>query len=408
MLHPRNPYAPTVHLNVRMFVAHAPTGAVDSDVWWFGGGMDLTPYYGFAEDAAHFHGACRDALTPFGDGVHAKYKKWCDEYFFLKHRNEPRGIGGIFFDDLNDGGFDRCFALMRSVGDHFLPAYAPIVERRKDARYGERERDFQAYRRGRYVEFNLVWDRGTLFGLQSNGRTEAILMSLPPLVKWRYDWRPEPGSPEARLYTDFLVAKEWVERRSHLREQGEAQARRARLRAQRATRGPFVWISKEGAPKGASRLSAADSALTCASESERRPRNERTHRSDLERPDVSDRPTRHLIETRVSSEPVFDGKLLHVRRDTVRLPDGTLATREHVVHPGAVLIVPVLPDERLVVVRQYRYPLDRVFIEFPAGKLDPGETGLATAQRELIEEAGYTATTWTPARDDPHAHLVHE
>ncbi len=211
VLHPRNPYAPTVHLNVRMFVAHAPTGAVDSDVWWFGGGMDLTPYYGFAEDAAHFHGACHDALRPFGDGVHAKYKKWCDEYFFLKHRNEPRGIGGIFFDDLNDGGFDRCFALMRSVGDHFLPAYAPIVERRKDARYGERERDFQAYRRGRYVEFNLVWDRGTLFGLQSNGRTEAILMSLPPLVKWRYDWRPEPGSPEARLYTDFLVAKEWVE-----------------------------------------------------------------------------------------------------------------------------------------------------------------------------------------------------
>ena len=209
VLHPRNPYAPTVHLNVRMFVAHAPTG-LDDDAWWFGGGMDLTPYYAFEEDAVHFHRACRDALAPFGDGVHGRYKKWCDEYFFLKHRNEPRGIGGIFFDDLNEGGFDRCFALMRSVGDHFLPAYAPILERRKDAHYGERERDFQAYRRGRYVEFNLVWDRGTLFGLQSNGRTEAILMSLPPIVKWRYDWRPEPGSPEARLYTDFLVAKDWA------------------------------------------------------------------------------------------------------------------------------------------------------------------------------------------------------
>ena len=211
VLHPRNPYAPTVHLNVRMFVAHAP---VDDgrmpDVWWFGGGMDLTPYYGFAEDAAHFHGACRDALAPFGEDVHRRYKRWCDEYFFLKHRNEPRGIGGIFFDDLNDGGFDRCFGLMKSVGDHFLPAYAPIVERRSGAPYGERERDFQAYRRGRYVEFNLVWDRGTLFGLQSNGRTEAILMSLPPIVKWRYDWRPEPGTPEARLYTDFLVARDWI------------------------------------------------------------------------------------------------------------------------------------------------------------------------------------------------------
>jgi coproporphyrinogen III oxidase len=211
VLHPRNPYAPTVHLNVRMFVAHAP---VDDgrmpDVWWFGGGMDLTPYYGFAEDAVHFHGACRDALATFGEDVHRRYKRWCDEYFFLKHRNEPRGIGGIFFDDLNDGGFDRCFGLIKSVGDHFLPAYAPIVERRSGTPYGERERDFQAYRRGRYVEFNLVWDRGTLFGLQSNGRTEAILMSLPPIVKWRYDWRPEPGTPEARLYTDFLVARDWI------------------------------------------------------------------------------------------------------------------------------------------------------------------------------------------------------
>jgi len=209
VLHPRNPYAPTVHMNVRMFVAHA-RNAGDEDAWWFGGGMDLTPYYGFAEDAVHFHQACRVALAPFGDDMHPRFKRWCDEYFYLKHRREPRGIGGIFYDDLAEGGFDRCFALTRSVGDHFLHAYAPILLRRKDAPYGERERDFQAYRRGRYVEFNLVWDRGTLFGLQSNGRTEAILMSLPPIVRWRYDWRPEPGSPEAQLYTDFLVARDWI------------------------------------------------------------------------------------------------------------------------------------------------------------------------------------------------------
>jgi len=210
VLHPRNPYAPTVHLNVRMFVAHAAAGQGAADVWWFGGGMDLTPYYGFAEDAVHFHRACRDALVPFGPDVHPKYKRWCDEYFYLRHRQEPRGIGGIFYDDLNDGGFERCFALTRGVGDAFLDAYAPILARRKDLPYGERERDFQAYRRGRYVEFNLVYDRGTLFGLQSGGRTEAILMSLPPLVKWRYDWKPEPGSDEARLYSDFLVARDWV------------------------------------------------------------------------------------------------------------------------------------------------------------------------------------------------------
>jgi coproporphyrinogen III oxidase len=210
VLHPRNPYVPTVHLNVRMFVAHAPEGDAHDDVWWFGGGMDLTPYYGFAEDAAHFHRSCRDALAPFGDDVHATYKRWCDEYFFLRHRQEPRGVGGIFYDDLAEGGFERCFALTRSVGERFLDAYGPIVRRRKDTPYGERERDFQAYRRGRYVEFNLVWDRGTLFGLQSNGRTEAILMSLPPVVKWRYDWKPAPDSPEARLYTDFLVAKDWL------------------------------------------------------------------------------------------------------------------------------------------------------------------------------------------------------
>jgi coproporphyrinogen III oxidase len=209
VLHPRNPYAPTVHMNVRMFVAHAPAQTTD-DVWWFGGGMDLTPYYGFEDDAIHFHRACRDALAPFGAGVHPEYKRWCDEYFYLRHRKEPRGVGGIFFDDLADGGFDRCFALTRSVGDRFLDAYAPVLLRRKDTPFGERERDFQAYRRGRYVEFNLVWDRGTLFGLQSNGRTEAILMSLPPIVKWRYDWRPAPATPEARLYTDFLIAKDWL------------------------------------------------------------------------------------------------------------------------------------------------------------------------------------------------------
>jgi len=209
VLHPRNPYAPTVHMNVRMFVARA-ANASDPDAFWFGGGMDLTPYYGFIDDAVHFHRTCRDALASFGDEVHAKYKQWCDDYFFLKHRDEPRGIGGIFFDDLNEGGYERCFALTKSVGDHFLTAYTPILERRRRLTYGERERDFQAYRRGRYVEFNLVWDRGTLFGLQSNGRAEAILVSLPPIVKWRYDWKPEAGTPEARLYTDFLVRKDWL------------------------------------------------------------------------------------------------------------------------------------------------------------------------------------------------------
>ena len=207
VLHPRNPYVPTVHMNVRCFIAEKP----DADpVWWFGGGMDLTPYYGFADDAAHFHRTCRDALAPFGAEYHPKFKQWCDRYFFLKHRNEPRGVGGIFFDDLGEPDFEHCFALMRSVGDHFLPAYVPIIERRRDLPYGERERDFQAYRRGRYVEFNLVFDRGTLFGLQSGGRTESILMSLPPVVNWRYNWQPEAGTPEAALYTDFLVAKDWL------------------------------------------------------------------------------------------------------------------------------------------------------------------------------------------------------
>ncbi|MGC2520551.1 MAG: oxygen-dependent coproporphyrinogen oxidase [Burkholderiales bacterium] len=207
VLHPRNPYVPTVHMNVRFLVA---TKAASDPVWWFGGGMDLTPCYGFEEDARHFHAACRHALEPFGADCHPRFKRWCDEYFFLRHRGEPRGVGGIFFDDLNERGFDHCFALLRSVGDHFLPAYAPIVARRRDARYGERERDFQAYRRGRYVEFNLVYDRGTLFGLQSGGRVESILMSLPPLVKWRYDWKPEPGSPEDRLVREFLRPRDWL------------------------------------------------------------------------------------------------------------------------------------------------------------------------------------------------------
>ena len=208
VFHPRNPYAPTTHMNVRFFIAEKEGS---EPVWWFGGGFDLTPYYGFEEDAVHWHRTAREACAPFGPGVYPRYKKWCDEYFFLRHRGEPRGIGGIFFDDLNEWGFDRCFALLQGVGDHLLPAYLPILRRRKDTPYGERERDFQLYRRGRYVEFNLVWDRGTLFGLQSGGRTESILMSLPPLVRWRYDWHPEPGTPEARLYEEFLKPRDWAD-----------------------------------------------------------------------------------------------------------------------------------------------------------------------------------------------------
>jgi coproporphyrinogen III oxidase len=207
VLHPLNPYAPTTHMNVRFFIAEKEGS---DPIWWFGGGFDLTPYYGFEEDAVHWHRTAREACAPFGPEIYPSYKKWCDEYFFLRHRSEPRGIGGIFFDDVNEGGFERCFALLRSVGDHFLAAYLPILRRRKDISYGERERDFQLYRRGRYVEFNLVWDRGTLFGLQSGGRTESILMSLPPLVRWRYGWQPEPGTPEARLYEEFLKPRDWA------------------------------------------------------------------------------------------------------------------------------------------------------------------------------------------------------
>ena len=207
VLHPRNPYAPTVHMNVRCFMAKK---ADEEPVWWFGGGMDLTPYYGFEEDAVHFHRSCREALAPFGSELHPRFKQWCDDYFYLKHRKEPRGVGGIFFDDFNELGFEQSFALVQSVGDAFLQAYLPLLQRRRDSTYTERERDFQAYRRGRYVEFNLVFDRGTLFGLQSGGRTESILMSLPPIVKWRYDWQPEAGSAEAKLYTDFLIGKDWL------------------------------------------------------------------------------------------------------------------------------------------------------------------------------------------------------
>jgi coproporphyrinogen III oxidase len=207
VFHPRNPYVPTVHMNVRMLAA-LPEGK--EPVTWFGGGMDLTPYYGFEEDAAHFHRVNRDALVPFGDDKYPRFKKWCDEYFYLKHRDEPRGIGGVFFDDFAELGFDRSFEMMRAVGDSFIAAYLPILQRRKGIAHGERERDFQAYRRGRYVEFNLVFDRGTLFGLQSGGRTESILMSMPPIVKWRYDWRPEPGSEEARLYSEFLRPRDWA------------------------------------------------------------------------------------------------------------------------------------------------------------------------------------------------------
>ncbi|MDT0618910.1 oxygen-dependent coproporphyrinogen oxidase [Salinisphaera sp. P385] len=205
--HPRNPYAPTAHANIRFFIAEHDDAP---PVWWFGGGFDLTPYYGFTEDARHWHATARDLCAPFGDDVYPRFKQWCDEYFYLPHRDEPRGIGGLFFDDLDDWGFARCFDFLQAVGHGFLDAYAPILERRRHQPWGERERDFQLYRRGRYVEFNLVYDRGTLFGLQSKGRTESILMSMPPLAGWRYDWQPSPGSEEARLYEHFLQPRDWV------------------------------------------------------------------------------------------------------------------------------------------------------------------------------------------------------
>ena len=206
VLHPRNPYVPTTHANVRFFAADRG----DTSAWWFGGGFDLTPYYPFDEDVLHWHRTAQQACAPFGENVYDEHKQWCDRYFFLKHRNETRGVGGLFFDDLNAWGFERCFAYQRSVGDRFLDAYLPIVARRRDHPYGERERAFQLYRRGRYVEFNLVYDRGTSFGLQSGGRTESILMSLPPLARWQYNWQPAPGTPEARLYNDFLRPRDWL------------------------------------------------------------------------------------------------------------------------------------------------------------------------------------------------------
>ncbi|MEE2766819.1 MAG: oxygen-dependent coproporphyrinogen oxidase [Pseudomonadota bacterium] len=207
VIHPLNPHVPTAHANVRFFIAEKPD---EVPVWWFGGGFDLTPFYPVHDDIVHWHRVARNACEPFGEGVYERYKKWCDEYFFIRHRNETRGVGGLFFDDLNAEGFEACFGFMRSVGDHFIPAYLPIVQRRKEVPFGDRERSFQLYRRGRYVEFNLVYDRGTLFGLQSGGRAESILMSLPPVVNWQYNWQPEPGSPEERLYTDYLKPRDWL------------------------------------------------------------------------------------------------------------------------------------------------------------------------------------------------------
>ncbi|MDX1383540.1 MAG: oxygen-dependent coproporphyrinogen oxidase [Thermoanaerobaculia bacterium] len=207
VLHPANPRVPTMHANVRVFVAEA---ANSEPVWWFGGGMDLTPYYGYREDVVHWHRTVRDSCAPFGEEVYPRFKRWCDEYFYLPHRGETRGVGGIFFDDLNEWGFPRCFAFLRSVGDHIAPAYLPIVDRRRGESFGERERQFQLWRRGRYVEFNLVYDRGTKFGLQSGGRTESILMSLPPLARWEYGWEPEPGSVEADFVAEYLAPRDWL------------------------------------------------------------------------------------------------------------------------------------------------------------------------------------------------------
>lgn len=207
VVHPMNPHVPTSHANVRFFIAEKENA---EPVWWFGGGFDLTPYYPVMEDVVHWHRSAKQACQPFGEGVYNRYKRWCDEYFFIRHRNETRGVGGLFFDDLNEWGFDRCFEFMRSVGDHYIPAYLPIVQRRKNIAHNDRERSFQLYRRGRYVEFNLVYDRGTLFGLQSGGRTESILMSLPPVVNWQYNWQPAKGSPEEILYNDYLKPRDWI------------------------------------------------------------------------------------------------------------------------------------------------------------------------------------------------------
>lgn len=208
VLHPLNPYVPTTHANLRFFSTKSAKGEA---VWWFGGGFDLTPYYPFYDDVLHWHRKAREACDPFGKNIYEKYKKWCDEYFYLTHRGETRGVGGLFFDDLNDLGFEKSFDLTKSIGDQFLPAYLPIVKARKGHKYGERQREFQLYRRGRYVEFNLIYDRGTLFGLQSGGRSESILMSLPPRVRWEYNWKPDPGSPEADLYENYLRPRDWLD-----------------------------------------------------------------------------------------------------------------------------------------------------------------------------------------------------
>ena len=208
VIHPHNPYVPTSHANVRFFIAEKEG---EAPVWWFGGGFDLTPYYGNDDDCRHWHQIAHDACAPFGEDIYQRFKQWCDDYFYLKHRQEPRGIGGLFFDDLNELGFDDSFALMRAIGDAYAPAIVPIIEKRKDMPYGERQRDFQLHRRGRYVEFNLVYDRGTLFGLQSGGRTESILMSLPPEVRWDYNWQPEPGTEEAVLYERYLKPRNWLD-----------------------------------------------------------------------------------------------------------------------------------------------------------------------------------------------------
>lgn len=207
VIHPHNPYVPTSHANVRFFIAEKEG---EDPVWWFGGGYDLTPYYGDEQDCRHWHQTAKNACQPFGEDIHPRFKKWCDDYFYLKHRGEPRGVGGLFFDDFNELGFDDSFAFMRSVGDSYIDAYLPIIQGKRNKSYGERERQFQLYRRGRYVEFNLVYDRGTIFGLQTGGRTESILMSLPPLVRWEYDWQPEAGSAEAELYETYLQPREWV------------------------------------------------------------------------------------------------------------------------------------------------------------------------------------------------------
>jgi len=207
VFHPHNPFIPTVHMNIRFFVASKNK---ETDIWWFGGGMDLTPYYGFKEDVIHFHQTIKNSLDNFDNNLYPKFKKNCDEYFLLKHRNEPRGVGGIFFDDFNENNFEYCFQLIQSVGNNLTKAYLPIIQKRKETKFTKKEKDFQLYRRSRYVEFNLLQDRGTLFGIQSKGRVESILMSMPPLVKWSYDWKPKKGSAEEKLYTDFLIPKNWV------------------------------------------------------------------------------------------------------------------------------------------------------------------------------------------------------